>query len=246
MIRKTVLSLCLCVLWLPSAFAVDFSLDADFLLFVNEHSTSITNMTKKEDIISSYCKKISSSNSREGGLYVFGDNEIFRSDQSLFTAALCHSYANIALSDALSSSLKSDFSKALSLQQFDGAQELCFSANAKERCDLNRYTSRIFTALMSDIFKIKWANFVGVRSVKLADKKERIDTLFSSYFAMENDKLPSFQLTYPKTSAMIDNNQQHFVKSLQSLKLLDADNLSTVECSETSPLFICGLYAGKD
>lgn len=246
MIRTLFLSFCLCILFVPSVLAVNFSLDADFLEFINQHSISVTDITEKEKLISSYCEKIFSSTSHGGGFYISGANEIFRSDQSLFTAALCHSYSNIVLSDTFSSVFKSDFSKTLALQQFDGSEELCFSAENRERCDLNRYTSRIFTVLMSDIFKIKWANFVGVRSVKLADKKERIDTLFSSYFAMDSDKLQSFQRDYPKTSAMIDNNQQHFVKSLQSLKILDSDKLSTKECTNESPLFICGLYAGKD
>lgn len=158
---------------------------------------------------------------------------------------LCRSWdAKFPVEDSPGELLKPDLFKALSLGQFGGGVDLC--AAHREECDLSRYTSRVFSALMSDIFRIKRANFLGVRSSKLIGKKERIDALFAAYFAMEGSTLPDFQLTFPKTTSMVDSNQQFFVKSLQRLKVLDLEKLLDLSCAGAPDLISCGLYASGD
>ena len=218
------------------------------MLFVNNHSVEVNDRAGKSAMMRSYCSQILSPTSQSGGFVFSGPDIAFRSDQSLFTAILCSTWdATYVPNESLTEVMRPDLYIRLSLEQLKQAEtteDVC--ALKKNECDLNRYSSRIFTALMSDIFKIKWANFVGIRSDQLGSKKERIDALFSLYFSMESDSLPSFTSTYPKTTKMIDNNQQHFVKSLQTLKVLDLDVLSPLTCEETPSLLVCGLYAGKD
>jgi hypothetical protein len=230
--------------FVPCVLAADFSLEPSVFQFANAQGLSPSEITKA-GIISSYCSKIMSSSSQSGGLILLWDGTPFRSDQSLFVAAFCRGWnPDFSLDSSLEELLKSDFSKTLSLEQFNGKDDVC--ALHKEECDLSRYTSRIFSALMSDIFKVKWANFVGVGSAKSAGKEARINTLFSAYFAMDSSKLSSFLLSYPKTTAMIDNNQQHFVKSLQTLKILNVEKLVSLSCDDNTSLVACGFSGSKD
>jgi hypothetical protein len=113
-----------------------------------------------------------------------------------------------------------DFIKKLNLTQWDGREDVC-ATSSRDQCDVTRYTSRIFMTLMSDIFKIKWAHFFQVYTVNdLGTKAERVARIFDTYFAMVQD--PSyFQSKFPKTAAMMDSNQRVFLKSLQSVVLLD-------------------------
>jgi hypothetical protein len=143
------------------------------------------------------------------------------------------------------------FVKQLKLQQMDGMKDVCLEPSA-ERCDILRYASKVYTSLMSDVFKIKWAHFLQVYSIKgaVADKYERVANVFKVFFATQESNKGDYFLFYPKTAAMIDNNQQFFMKSLQSLVMLDNDELleKAVEAGCVPPLdgqvggFVCGLH----
>jgi hypothetical protein len=94
----------------------------------------------------------------------------------------------------------------------------------------------VYAALMSDIFKIKRAHFLQVESVKtFAKKEDRIAKVFEVFFATQESNKTDYFLLYPKTVAMIDNNQQFFKKSLQTLVMLDNDALAQLaeDCTLT-------------
>ena len=110
-----------------------------------------------------------------------------------------------------------------------------------------RSSSKIYSTLMSDIFKIKWAHALEVYSDKeFPQKSERIAHVFTTYFLMTGHEASEYIKLYPQTSAMIDNNQQIFRRSLKSLVILDNDTIfeRAEQCSIHSPIsaFVCGLH----
>jgi hypothetical protein len=123
---------------------------------------------------------------------------------------------------------KENFAKKLNLQQFKGNQDVCSpsTGNAQNQCDLARYTSKIYLALMSDIFKIKQAEILQVSSLEsFKSKEDRIALIFETYFHKNETEKNSYQKDFPKTTTMIDNNQKILYKTLQSLVLLDNENI---------------------
>jgi hypothetical protein len=104
---------------------------------------------------------------------------------------------------------------------------------------------------MSDIFKIKRAHFLQVESVhNFAEKPERIAKIFKVFFSEQNPNTMDYLLNFPQTSAMIDNNQNFFMRSLQTLVMLDNDGLAALASEGASPCvptsaiagFVCGLH----
>lgn len=88
------------------------------------------------------------------------------------------------------------------------------------------------------------------------EKTERIARIFEVYFSTEI-AMPNkgdYLLNYPKTTAMIDNNQQFFLKSLGTLVMLDNDKLAefsnkkdskgVIQCNLERSIegFVCGLH----
>lgn len=87
-------------------------------------------------------------------------------------------------------------------------------------CDMSLYATEIFSALMSEIFKVKYAQVFHVNSVEILqkDKKERVLEFLSWYFNMNDD---SFITAFPNTVDVIDSNQQYYKAVLDSLRVLD-------------------------
>ena len=54
---------------------------------------------------------------------------------------------------------KEDFVKQLRLQQMKGVEDVC-ATYSNDSCDVSRYASKVYTTLVSDIFKIKRAHFL--------------------------------------------------------------------------------------
>jgi hypothetical protein len=143
----------------------------------------------------------------------------------------------------------------LALQQWEGTRaerkDVCKEVGMRAHCDLSRYSFKIYTTLMSDIFKIKWAHMAGVVAVGESDTATRVAEIFQTYFNKKEADVSVLQTDFPKTSSMIAKNQQHFQKSLSSVVLLDNDSLASSaseECSPTVPVaaWKCGLHMNEN
>ena len=237
----------------------DLSLEPALFRLTHNYSFSKSQLQNKGAIVSTYCKLALSSHDAQGPLsYVISADADtlginFTLQDSLFVRALCNARdTSLVPEDMKDQIFIKDFHKKLSLQQYYDMEDEC-SMPSRNRCDMSRYVSIIYTSLMSDIFKIKRAHFLQVYSVdKFSEKSERIANIFATYFRMKETNASDYQHKYPKTSSMIDNNQSFFLKSLSSLVMLDNDVLyQTAEeenCMLSDPVgwFVCALHSTGD
>jgi hypothetical protein len=243
---------------------VDVSLVPSILLFSNAQSSRA--LSSKRAIVEAYCTLVLSDGMLHGKFLFSGNQTNFNSKNSLFARGLCQAWNELDPRDdkrgtlvpsvLIEGAFKENFVPQLRLQQMKGSDDVCFD-ESNESCDIARYSSRVYTTLMSDIFKIKWAHFLQVESAKVfAEKTDRIAKVFEVFFAtqLSTANRRDYLLLYPKTAAMIDNNQQFFFKSLQSLVMLDNDKLfaaaieededGLLRCHLTGAIvgFVCGLH----
>ncbi|GHV25683.1 hypothetical protein FACS1894176_04810 [Bacteroidia bacterium] len=211
-------------------------------------------------MINLYCEKALTN---QGAFLLTGGTLRYSSRDSLFVRALCgaRNPTNRGKEELIKDVFKENFAKKLNLQQFKSSKDLCAagsgsSENNQSECDISRYSSKIYQALMSDIFKIKRAEVLQVPSTEVfKNKEDRIASIFDTYFSMNNSNKSAYQKLYPKTATMIDNNQKILYKSLQSLSLLDNEGLrkKSQEAGIGCPIegtgfenFACGLHLSGD
>ncbi|MDR0650008.1 MAG: hypothetical protein LBG59_00960 [Candidatus Peribacteria bacterium] len=213
----------------------------------------------KDGILKEYCKGMLSSDPLSGQFSIESEDEYaFSSQTSLFVYALCRAWNEelVATSPLREGVFKEKFVEKLALQQWEGTREdrkdVCRETGNRLHCDMSRYSFKIYTTLMSDIFKIKWAHMAGVRSTGESDTTARIAEVFQTYFKKKEADLSAFQKDFPKTSSMIVKNQTHFQKSLSSVVMLDNDSLdasASKECSSPEvsvSVWKCGLHMNGD
>jgi len=187
--------------------------------FTNENSTELSD---KELILSKYCGGIFIEHTN--GLSYSMDNTHFNANDSLFLQALCsvvHPYYN-------TSSLQKDFQQKLKLQLYKGIDDACAinKDHKMKDCDIYRYVTKIYTAVMSEIFKIKWAHVSQIYTSETIseDMTKRVAAVFSGYFNMRLEE-KEYQKKFPATSTMIDRDQKFFAKTLKTLFIINNDEL---------------------
>ncbi len=161
--------------------------------------------------------------------------QTFDSHQSLFVYALCSSFEDeewnrplLFWTDILWDAFTwENVSKVLKLQQRSGKKDLCSIVDNEwiPDCENSIYATEIFTAIMSDLFKIEYAQVLHVDSVKnFEDKETRILAFLSWYFNI-TDEYTNVQPLYPQTIEVIDSNQEYYKKVLSTIKLLNNEKL---------------------
>lgn len=212
----------------------------------------------KRNIIQNYCSALLSENQLNWRIYFAkGENtwwnaawdQTFDSNQSLFIYALCASFLswddrpfipNTYVWDIVNI-MTWDISKALRLPQKDGWKDSCSIVDNQNlnSCDLELYSSEIFSAIMSDIFKIKYAEVFQVNNKQLNDDEERIPAFFSWYLHI-NNSYETLQNKFPQTISVINSNQKYQKNILWTIKLLNNDELITIMeegwCSSNSDI----------
>jgi len=246
----------------------DVSVLPSILLFNNAHSYYA--LGSKREIVDTYCKAALSDKMTTGRFLFSGHQINFNSRNSLFVRSMCHAWNNgdpregrkdtlvekKLLEDVFKDIFQGEPAKQLQLQQQEGTRDVCLTSSNDE-CDVARYSSKVYTSLLSDIFKIKRAHFLQVESVKtFTEKGERVAKVFETLFATQHmvSNKGEYLVLFPKTAEMIDNNQQFFQKSLQTLIMLDNDKLAELaseeiskdltKCHMTGAIvgFLCGLH----
>ena len=216
-----------------------------------------------KDIIEQYCRTFLWSDKRSWRIYyakpsVYEDYEwwdwqqTFDSNQSLFVYALCSSFKNETNSPFLSGTSidlsevfqSNDIAGLLKLQQISNDDENYCDFNDKysmNRCDMSLYATEIFSSIMSEIFKIWYAQIFHLNTVQDYDNKEaeRVVNFFSGYYSIVEDvkTYDKLKSRFPQTIEIINSDHLFYKQVLDKLKLIDNSKLVEImtenECSET-------------
>ena len=171
--------------------------------------------------------------------------QTFDSHQSLFVYALCSSFKDKDWNmpfvsewwDLLSEAfIEWEIVDILKLRQRSWWKDLCSLSDfdTLADCDMSIYATEIFTALMSDIFKIKYAQVLQVNTIKEFDakKEERVEAFFKGYYFII-DKYDVLSALFPQTVSVLEDNQNYFKTNLlDTLKIMD--NSKFAELAEDS------------
>ena len=198
-----------------------------------------------KDTIEKYCNAMLSLGQNDWRIYYAKEKEdtwdweqTFDSRQSIFVYALCSSFKDqswkslVKIDSDLSDIFKWDVAKILKLQQKSKGEDKCSLSvknNNLDECDMSIYATEIFSAIMSDIFKIKYAQAFSVESSDdFSDVEERITSFFSWYFSI-TESYKNLKDQYPKTVDVVNSNQNYYKKVLDTLKILDNSKLADIE-----------------
>lgn len=166
--------------------------------------------------------------------------QTFDSRQSIFVYALCSSFEDkewntpfIKTESNLSEIFKWnwDIAKILKLKQLSQWEDKCSwdEKNQLNECDMSIYATEIFSAIMSDVFKIKYAQVFSVDSSEnFFDVKKRITSFFSWYFFIVDD-YEKIKKQYPQTVNVLDSNQKYYKSVLEKLKILNNTELADID-----------------
>ena len=170
--------------------------------------------------------------------------QTFDSRQSLFMNALCGSFTDgnwkypfledVSLLDAY----KWDMVDILKLSQKSNWKDLCSLSNglAISDCDMAIYATKIYAGIMSDIFKIKYAQVLNVDTVdnfSIEKEKKALDFL-SWYFFLKDGK--SLENQYPKTFSLLQTDQKYYRDVLNTVKILNNSKLAQISQDSGCPI----------
>lgn len=218
-----------------------------------------------KDVVSQYCESLLWDGahwrvyySKPSGVSNSWDwQQTFDSHQSLFVHALCSSFkdkdGNMPFISEWEDLLEEAFIEweivdILKLRQRSWWKDLCSLADfdTLADCDMSIYATEIFTALMSDIFKIKYAQVLQVNTVKEFDAKaqEKVEDFFNGYYYII-DKYDVLKALFTQTVDVLESNQKAFKKNLlDTLKIMD--NSKFAELAENSKCPTDGNVVGMD
>lgn len=153
--------------------------------------------------------------------------QTFDSHQSLFLYALCSSFDEKRWSKSLvKEAFKWNMSKLLRLQQKSKWKDMCSlkDNNILNGCDLSIYVTKIFEWIMSDLFKIKYAQVLQVDMAENFDSKKKVEEFMGIYSLMDT-WYDNLKKSYGRTVSIIEWNQKFYRDVLNSLKIIDNSEL---------------------
>ena len=219
---------------------------------------STNTISSRKEIIKSYCEALLWDDKRQWRVYYskpsmdedydkWDRQETFDSKQSLFVYALCSSFRQdsdtpfvgweeLGMWDVF----KWEVDTILKLQQKSSRKDLCSLDDhpALNDCDMSVYATKIFSSIMSEIFKISYAQSISIDTTTdyEAKSQERIEYFLSWYFNM-TDGYEVLQSKFPQTIGVMKSNQLFYKKVLDKLELIDNEKLvekaAEIKCPET-------------
>ncbi len=182
--------------------------------------------------------------------------QTFDSHQSLFAYALCSSFKDKKWNSIfvpewgdmlLEAFLEWELADLLKLHQRSWWKDLCSVTDFEtlSDCDMSIYATEIFTAIMSDIFKIKYAQVLQVNTVKNFEAKtpERVQDFFKGYYYIIQ-KYQELKKLFPQTVEVLESNQEYYKNVLDTVKVMD--NSKFAELAEGSGCPITGNMVWMD
>ncbi len=207
-------------------------------VFTNEISSTstINSETSTKTLIQRYCDYLLSDSSK-WRIYFAKSNgktdnldwqQTFDSQQSLFLYALCSSFdENRWKKSLVKGAYKWDIVKLLKLQQKSDWKDLCSldGGNSLKDCDIGIYVTKIFEWLMSDLFKIKYAQVLHVDSNENFEAKKKVEEFMKGYFLINGWYDKDLKKNYSKTVSTLESDQKYYKNVLNSVKIIDNSKL---------------------
>ena len=244
--------------------SVDYALDCGWPSVVNKLSSIQTTPAKSlgdfymKDIVEKYCGALLWEENF-GRIYFARPSDVsdswdweqtFDSRQSIFVYALCSSFKDenwmpfIDDSDYSKKFLSEVFKTedivwTLKLKQKSWWKDLCdLTDNPNiDDCDMSIYASEIYSAIMSDIFKIKYAQVLHVDTVEDFNPEDKVLEFMSGYFDYFKKEWNELNAEYPyiQTIRVLQSNQQYYKRVLGTLKIINNSDLADIALQNRCP-----------
>ena len=170
--------------------------------------------------------------------------QTFDSHQSLFLYALCSSFTEAGnkpfINDnaLVDEAFKWDIAELLKLEQMSEWKNLCSLDDdyGINDCDMAVYATKIYSAIMTDLFKIKYAQVLDVNTAKNFDSewRQKIEDFMHWYYLMDN-KYEELKDMYPKTVAILESNQKYYKRVLDTIKIIDNSKFADLSKKSKCP-----------
>ena len=236
------------------------------------------------NVISQYCKDLLW-NWNSGRIYYAKPNsetdswdwqQTFDSHQSIFVYALCSSFKaeDTEDGDDMPFIEDSDYSKNfLSTVFIDDAEKIVETLKLKQKswwknlCDLNDdynindcdmyiYATEIYYAIMSDIFKIKYAQVLNVDTTEDFNSEDKVVQFMSWYFNYFKKDFNELNADYPykQTIGVLQSNQKFYKRVLDTVKIINNSELANIALESRCPkninmagsdVIACALHASQ-
>lgn len=171
--------------------------------------------------------------------------QTFDSHQSIFLYALCTSFSEngetpfITQKSSMWWIFKWNIVNTLKLQQISDWKDLCSieAQHSINDCDMSIYATKIYASIMSDLFKIMYAQVLNIDDSENFEsiQKTKIENFMSWYF-MIHDPYETLITTYPKTIKELESNQKSYKNVLNNLSILDNTKLSNLADKSNCPI----------
>ena len=169
--------------------------------------------------------------------------QTFDSRQSLFLEAFCWSFKDenwnipfVAWS-MLSGVYKWDVVKILNLKQHDWKKDLCSLSDesALQNCDLSIYATKIFDGIMSDLFKIEYAQVLDVNTTEKFNVEDNVMDFLKWYYSIDGE-YKKIKKSYSKTISVLKSDQKYYKNVLDRVKLIDNSKLAKIAKKSGCPM----------
>ena len=190
-----------------------------------------------QDLINNYCSSLlwgmgswrvyfARPNNESDKQNMWDWQQTFDSHQSIFVNALCSSFKLwdnspfIENKSFMNVFKKWDIVDILKLKQSSWWKDNCslIDSNGLQDCDMAIYATKIYSTIMSDIFKIKYAQVLNVDTYENFDADKKVESFLSWYFNyMEKDPGKDFK----QTVSVLKSNQKYYRNALNSVKFID-------------------------
>ena len=169
--------------------------------------------------------------------------QTFDSHQSLFLYALCSSFSEnwkkpfiITENALLWDVYKWEIAELLKLKQLSNWKDLCSLDQDSwlTDCDMAIYATKIYAGIMSDLFKIKYAQVLHINTTKNfeSEKDKKIMDFMSWYYLMKDEKKDGknekLKDQYPKTISILQSNQKYYKNVLDTVKIIKNSELADI------------------
>ena len=232
----------------------------------NDNEKKMSDLSMK-DILSKYCSLLYDTKGTR--IYFAKPNnqttdrdwsQTIDSRQSLFLYALCSSFKDenwkmpflmvdnkqqeVQIWEVFSWNL----AKLLKLQQIAGnGKNLCSLDDdiTLNDCDMSIYATKIYEAIMTDLYKIKYAQVLNVDAFENFKVEEKVKDFMTGY-NLSDKTYKELKNLYPKTLAILESNQMFYKKVLETVKILDNSKLASEAKEEKKCLITWNMMTWVD
>lgn len=173
--------------------------------------------------------------------------QTFDSHQSIFVYALCSSFKDqegktpfLTGNANLEWVFKDkDIVNVLKLKQRLSWKDKCSLQDdpSLQDCDMSMYATEIYSTIMSDIFKIQYAQVLNLDKSEDFDVAQKIEDFMSWYFGYQ-EKYTDLKNKFPQTVNVLKSNQKYYKTVLDSVKIINNSELVSLaensNCSASS------------